>query len=463
MLLKGNLSIHERNGQYLAILSEYPYWMIVNEAGKNILELCYRSSRIEDVISYYAQSETVSMKESTEIINDFLHPLMEHGIFNLDVETIQLTVEPVLIAVCINITRNCNLTCPHCYASGGTVYPSELSASEIRAFLQEVKSFTGGAVQIQLTGGEPFLEEEKVFAAIDEARNLGYSILIVNTNGILLDEEKVNRLKNAVSDIEYFNITVSLDGATKTTHEMIRGPHTFEKTLQALRLLKKADLPVAASIAVHQGNFHELEALFQLCTKLDVVPYTSPLAPLGRAKTCILEPVNLSDLVIETYRIIKKHDLPREKMGATYLYYIVQALRNTNRRLYCGSGLSTLFLDSNGDIYPCMNTLYQEAFKCGNIRTQSFKEIWEHSPVYTQMRCLNIPDSNEKCKKCELRYICAGYCRGLTYAVTGDLHAPFIWCDDFKKALMEAMWILSEEPDLFEQQAKAEFVRYGIW
>jgi radical SAM protein with 4Fe4S-binding SPASM domain len=173
--------------------------------------------------------------------------------------------------------------------------------------------------------------------------------------------------------------------------------------------------------------------------------------------------VNLSDLVVETYKIIKENDLPRDKMSATYLYYIVQALRNTNRRLYCGSGLSTLFLDSNGDLYPCMNTLYQEAFKCGNIREVPFGQIWECSPVYHQMRCLNIPESNKKCMNCEVRYICAGYCRGVTYAATGDVSAPFIWCEDFKKTLINTMWILAEEPDLFKKQAAAEFTRYGMW
>ena len=462
MLLKGDLSIHERDGQYLAILSDYPYWMVVNEAGRDILELCHNFSHLEEVASTYAEAADLPAEEGVGIVTEFLDPLINH-IFDIDPDMIDCSVDPVLVAVCINVTRNCNLHCPHCYASGGVVYPSELSSDEIRTFLQEIKPYTRDAVQIQLTGGEPFLEEEKVFAAIDEAKKLGYNILIVNTNGILLDQEKINRLKNAVSDIEYFNITVSLDGATERTHEMIRGPHTFKRTLHALKLLRKADLPVAASIAVHRANFHELEALFQLCMDLGVVPYTSPLAPLGRAKTSALEPVRLSDLVTETYRIIKKNDLPRDRMGATYLYYIVQALRNTNRRLYCGSGLSTLFLDSNGDLYPCMNTLYQDAFLCGNIRRQPFGEIWEHSPVYSKLRCLNIPDANEKCRKCEVRYLCAGYCRGLTYAVTGDLHAPFIWCDDFKKALIEAMWILAEEPDLFREQAQAEFIRYGIW
>jgi len=463
VLLKGNMSVYERDGQYLIILTDYPYWMVVNEAGKDMLELCYCCISLEEVAFKFAESSNLSVEESAKIVTEFLDPLKGHHIFDTDPDTAEYSVDPVLIAICINVTRNCNLCCPHCYASGGTVYPDELSAEEIRTFLQDVRPYTEDTVQVQLTGGEPFLEEEKVFAAIDEVHKLEYNILIINTNGILLNQETVNRLKNAVSDIEYFNITVSLDGATKKTHELIRGPGTFEKTLQALKMLKDANLPVAASIAVHQDNFQELEAIFNLCMELDIVPYTSPLAPLGRAQNSTLNPVKLSDLVIETYRIIKENNLPRDKMSVTYLYYIIQALRNMNRRLYCGSGLSTSFLDSNGDLYPCMNTLYQEAFKCGNIREKPFGNIWEHSPVYSRMRCLNIPESNKKCRECELRYICAGYCRGLTYAVTSDLYAPFIWCEDFKKTLIEAMWILAEEPDLFQKQAKAEFIRYGIW
>jgi len=453
---------HERDGQYLAVLADYPYWMAVNEAGKDVLQLCYTCTSLEELAFEFARSENLLLEESLEIITEFLDPLKDHHILGSDPCKEKYSVDPVLVAICINVTRNCNLHCPHCYASGGTVYPNELSGDELRTFLRDVKPYTKGTVQVQLTGGEPFLEEEKMFAVIEEFRKLGYTILIVNTNGTLLTRENVDRLKKAVSGIEHFSITVSLDGATKEMHELVRGSDTFEKTLQALKMLRKSNLPVAASITIHKENFSELEALFNLCMDLDVVPYTSPLAPLGRAQNSTLEPVSLSNLVTETYRIIKKNDLPRDKMSATYLYYIVQALRNMNRRLYCGSGLSTLFLDSNGDLYPCMNTLYQNAFKCGNVREAPFGKIWEHSPVYHQMRYLNIPESNEKCAECEVRYICAGYCRGLTYAVTNDLCAPFIWCEDFRKALIETMWILSEEPDLFQEQARAEFIRYSM-
>lgn len=463
MLLKGHLSVHQRDDQYIAILVDYPYWMIVNEAGKEVLELCYQCSAMGEVVTRFSESSQMPIRESTNLIEEFLTPLNDHRILGLDPDISGHSVDPILIAICINITRDCNLFCPHCYASGGTIYPDELSTEEIRAFLQEAKPYTKGPVQVQLTGGEPFLQEEKLFAAIDESHNLGYNTLIVNTNGLLLTRKKVERLKNAISGFEFFNITVSLDGATRKTHEQIRGPDTFERTLHALRMLREAGLPVAASITVHQGNFTELEAIFNLCMNLGVTPYTSPLAPLGRAPHSGLSPVKLSDLVIETYRIIKKNDFPRERMGATFLYSIVQTLRNMSKRLYCGSGLSTLFLDSNGDLYPCMNTLYQAAFKCGNIRTASFGDLWEHSPVYSNLRALVIPESNDTCSQCDLKYFCGGYCRGLTYALTGDLHAPFSWCEDFKKTLLEALWILAEEPDLFKEQARNEFRRYGIW
>jgi MoaA/NifB/PqqE/SkfB family radical SAM enzyme len=283
MLLKGDLSIHKRDDQYIAILADYPYWMVVNEAGKEILELCYQYPSLEEVASMFAESANFPLEESVKIVTEFLNPLKNHRLFNTDPD-VNYPVDPVLIAVCINITRDCNLCCPHCYASGGTVYPDELSAEEIRTFLQGVKPYTKGTVQVQLTGGEPFLKEQKVFSAIDEFRNLDYTMLILNTNGTLLTQETVNTLVEAVSDIKYFNITVSLDGATKKTHELIRGPNTFKKVIQALKMLKEAGLSVAASIAVHQKNFHELEDIFNLCMELDVVPYTSPLAPLGRAQ-----------------------------------------------------------------------------------------------------------------------------------------------------------------------------------
>jgi len=53
----------------------------------------------------------------------------------------------------------------------------------------------------------------------------------------------------------------------------------------------------------------------------------------------------------------------------------------------------------------------------GNIRQQSFKDIWENSKVFNDIRDLSLLKG--KCGKCEYRAVCGG-CRARAYAATGD-------------------------------------------
>jgi len=56
----------------------------------------------------------------------------------------------------------------------------------------------------------------------------------------------------------------------------------------------------------------------------------------------------------------------------------------------------------------------------GDLMTQSFQEIWESSPVFTQLRSGEL---GGKCGRCEYREVCGG-CRARAYADSGDFMGP---------------------------------------
>ena len=60
----------------------------------------------------------------------------------------------------------------------------------------------------------------------------------------------------------------------------------------------------------------------------------------------------------------------------------------------------------------------------GDLLTQSFREIWETSPVFDDLRTGEL---GGRCGKCEYREICGG-CRARAYGVTGDLMAEDPLC-----------------------------------
>ncbi|MCX7803825.1 MAG: radical SAM protein [Planctomycetota bacterium] len=79
----------------------------------------------------------------------------------------------------------------------------------------------------------------------------------------------------------------------------------------------------------------------------------------------------------------------------------------------CLAGTGVCFISSIGDIFPCGYF----PVSCGNVREYPFREIWESSPVFRELR---DPDRLKgKCGRCGFRYVCGG-CRARAYAIYGD-------------------------------------------
>lgn len=91
-------------------------------------------------------------------------------------------------------------------------------------------------------------------------------------------------------------------------------------------------------------------------------------------------------------------------------------------RSCCGAGLRYACVLYEGTVYPCM--VLQE--KVGNVREQSFNEIWYNSPVLNKLRDRDL--LRGKCGRCKYRMVCGG-ARCKAYAKTGDVLAedPTCW------------------------------------
>lgn len=79
----------------------------------------------------------------------------------------------------------------------------------------------------------------------------------------------------------------------------------------------------------------------------------------------------------------------------------------------CLAGTAVCFLSHQGEVFPCG---YLPAL-AGDLKKQSFAEIWENSFVFNQLRDVN--NLNGKCGCCEFRNVCMG-CRARAYAATGN-------------------------------------------
>ena len=75
--------------------------------------------------------------------------------------------------------------------------------------------------------------------------------------------------------------------------------------------------------------------------------------------------------------------------------------------------------------------------------------------ISQSLRKLNVNTINSQCAKCIVRYYCGGGCRGEAYYKFKDIKAPSPYCQDSKKTILDTMFILSENFEIFKEKAQA--------
>ena len=124
--------------------------------------------------------------------------------------------------VCIAPTYRCQCHCPHCYSdASSTGRLEELDTEQFKSVIDQ--SVDLGVLQVNLSAGEPLLRED-IEELVKHAHDAGL-ITRVNTNGLLLDRERVFGLKEA----GLAQCGISIDDADARVHDALRGvPGAFE-------------------------------------------------------------------------------------------------------------------------------------------------------------------------------------------------------------------------------------------
>ena len=141
----------------------------------------------------------------------------------------------------IDITNRCNLRCPICFAHAGAAgYVYEPSFEQIESMMLNLLSSKPFKTPcLQLSGGEPTVRDD-LPKIIEKAKELGFILVMVNSNGIRMAEslEYCRQLKKADLD----NVYLQFDGVTPEPYIKARGLNLLPVKLKAIENLKKAGL-----------------------------------------------------------------------------------------------------------------------------------------------------------------------------------------------------------------------------
>lgn len=162
-----------------------------------------------------------------------------------------------------HVTERCNWKCKHCYQSG-TPAP-ELPLQDllrIAAMMEDASSKWGKVSSLSLTGGEPFLraaELDALASFFDQSDHFAYYDIL--TNGSLITDAEAESLARRS---KLRRVQVSLEGASATSNDDIRGKGAFEKTLNAIRILRSKDIEISVMMTLTKKNKDEIEQLARL-------------------------------------------------------------------------------------------------------------------------------------------------------------------------------------------------------
>ena len=315
--------------------------------------------------------------------------------------------EHTLIDLFWECTLTCNAKCKHCGSSAEKKqYEGELSTEEIKkAFKQIAEDMDANKILINVTGGEPLVRKDLCEVMEYATNKLGFH-WGMTTNGILLNDQNIEKLKKANME----TVSISIDGLEET-HDEFRGVKGSYKTIiQNIKKLKEADFVkhIQVTTVFHKNNIEELEELYNNMLELKIDSWRLiSMDPIGRAKendNLLLDGKEIQKIL--DFIVEKRKTKELELMYGCPGFLGVKYEKEVRRGYFnCRTGINIASILYNGDLYVCPNVPRIKKYIQGNIKVDNFKEVWNNR--YKEFRTKDRTKC-DKCKKCEVWDYCLG-------------------------------------------------------
>ena len=359
----------------------------------------------------------------------------------------ELSVKAPIKALCLHVSHDCNLRCKYCFASTGDfgtgrkIMTPETGKKAIDFLIE--KSYSRRNLELDFFGGEPLMAWETIKATVDYARSVEKQHnknfrFTVTTNGILLDDEKIDYINREMS-----NCVLSLDGrksVNDNTRPTPNGSGSYDVIVPKYKKLVEGRKNPGRTDYYVRGTFTKYN--------LDFVDDVLHIAELGFDQLSV-EPVTASP---EMPYAITEEDLPKIYEQYDKLYHIMsERVEKTGKKPFnffhfmidldqgpcavkrlrgCGCGNEYVAVTPDGDIYPCHQFVGIDEWKMGNIYQgtvdANIANYFAKTHIY----------SKEGCSDCWARFYCSGGCNANGFLYEGDVRKPHkIQCALMKKRL----------------------------
>jgi radical SAM protein with 4Fe4S-binding SPASM domain len=329
------------------------------------------------------------------------------------------------------LTWACNLRCSHCFANcPHQPWRKTLSIDECKSIVDELARLR--VFELVITGGEPLLHDGAIELASYAAQK--GLVVCVTTNGVLIDEKVAREL--AASGVR--QVQISIEGAIASVHDQICGVvGAFKAALKGIELLVANGIKVSVATILTKRNAHQILDIMRLVKNLGAslwnIQELKPFGAAAREEVLDLETRwrLLDEVTVEANRLGLRvaGENPFWFVRDEHAPAVHQLLERGSFAVEYGKCAASTgrrcSITPEGFVYPCEFFFdYHPQWVGGDLKEQSFEQIWNTSPVLKKFRDRTQQDMRGKCSHCEYYIVCGGKCRALSYLYHGDFYSP---------------------------------------
>ncbi|OME05861.1 hypothetical protein BSK64_13355 [Paenibacillus odorifer] len=323
-----------------------------------------------------------------------------------------------------SVTGKCNLNCSFCSMSSGTDISTEedLTLDEIRYILIP-KILEVNPKMIILTGGEPFVRRDVLDILKAFKNSFGKERILIQTNGLLLNEARINILTQYVGAVE-----ISIEN-------IFENEKTFIRMEQIFNALVENNCGLKFSFVINKRTAKYLPRAIDLTNRFNAACLLRFVSDVGRAASNSerMSYIEKIDIYINLLNFICENNYFSDSVTDIF-FCSVQA------KTECGGYGRTLGIHADGNIFMCSN-LWDPDFEVGNIRRDSCNEIVSNLDQIKRnenIQNLFLVNKRKKCNECEIQYFCTGPCAA--EIIEKEKKSEDIYSDcDLKKTLVNFM------------------------
>ena len=378
--------------------------MVLNGSGADILELCDGRRTVAEIV---AELGTRYQTVPDDEVQRFLTRLAARRCVELAECRERRMDSP--FGLLAELTYRCPLACAYCSNPLNMAdYADELTTDEWRRVLVEARDL--GVLQCHLSGGEPLLRRDLV-----ELVRPPPSWACTPTSSPAPSGSRAAAEQLRAAGLDHVQISIQADEPAAS--DRIAGTPSFERKIEAARLVKELGWPLTLNVVLHRQNIDRIDAVLALAEELDAdrleLANTQYYGWAWRNRDALLP----SRAQLEAAEVVVRAARERLRDRMDVIYVLPDYYSRYPKPCMGGWAARQLTVTPNGDVLPCP-AAQSLPLPRASVRDDPLERIWAESPVMTAFRGTDwMPDP---CRSCDRRELDFGGCRCQAFQLTGD-------------------------------------------